>query len=83
MSLKPISAPKERNLSHIIDFGKYKGQTIRDILLLDPQYLLWAHENVERLKLSRAILVKAEIEAANIAEEMDDRREDYYYGVEW
>ncbi len=40
-----------------LDFGKFKGRTIEDILEEDggPGYLLWALENVERFETDKAI----------------------------
>ena len=32
-------------MARYINFGKYKGQTIEDLLQKDPKYLSWAIEN--------------------------------------
>lgn len=42
-----------------IPFGKYVFRSIRDILLLDPGYLLWAHENVRGFRLDSDVLKDA------------------------
>lgn len=36
----------------LIDFGKYRGQSVPDVIRSDPQYLLWAHNNTDRFKLT-------------------------------
>lgn len=36
----------------VFDFGKHKGLTVGEVLEVDPGYVLWAHENTERLRLS-------------------------------
>jgi broad specificity phosphatase PhoE len=33
--------------TYIFTFGKYKGETYRDIREIDPRYILWADENVK------------------------------------
>jgi hypothetical protein len=38
-----------------IDFGKYKGRTVEDVLNEDAKYLLWAMENVDRFEVDAAI----------------------------
>ncbi len=40
-----------------LDFGKFKGRTIEDILEEDggPGYLLWALETVERFEVDKAL----------------------------
>ncbi|MBN2796449.1 MAG: hypothetical protein JXR88_13640 [Clostridia bacterium] len=42
-------------LEDYIDFGKYKGSSIKHILETDKNYLKWANENVKSLKLSREV----------------------------
>ncbi len=32
-------------LSDVLDFGKYKGEQVEDLLDDDPQYLAWCHDN--------------------------------------
>lgn len=43
---KPIS------LSSKMYFGKYKGETIEDIIENDPQYVDWCLENVKHFSLN-------------------------------
>lgn len=31
---------------YLMPFGKYKGEFIADILVEDPDYLIWASENI-------------------------------------
>lgn len=61
---------KRVGLRHKIDFGKYKGKTVKTILDEDPSYLIWAHEQTERLKLRSDIYKKA----IEFQEEIDSER---------
>ena len=38
-----------------LDFGKYRGRVVEDVLVEDPAYLLWAMENVERFNVDNAL----------------------------
>ncbi len=43
----------------ILTFGKYRGETIREVLDNDPQYLVWLHENSEHFELGWELLEEA------------------------
>lgn len=43
-------------LSEKLTFGKYKGKTVADVLIEDPSYLVWAHNNVDFFKVSTELL---------------------------
>ncbi|HEX4112735.1 MAG TPA: hypothetical protein VH020_09390 [Stellaceae bacterium] len=43
------------DLDTVLDFGRYKGRTVEDVLADDPRYLLWAMENVERFEVDKAV----------------------------
>lgn len=43
----------------VIGFGRYKAETIQDILDNDPQYLVWLHENTD-FELGHELLEEAE-----------------------
>lgn len=65
-SSAPSSEPQMKTLRIIDDldymflFGKNSGQTVRQILITNPQYLLWIHDNViQGLRLSPELLNKA------------------------
>lgn len=47
--------PRSYDLDSALDFGKYKGRTVEDVLDEDPAYLLWALENVERFETDKAV----------------------------
>lgn len=36
-----------RDKKFVMPFGKYKGESIADVMEMDPNYLLWAHENTD------------------------------------
>ena len=38
-----------------LDFGKYRGKTVEDVMDEDAGYLLWALENVERFETDKAV----------------------------
>lgn len=50
-----------------IHFGKYAGRTYQWVLQTDPQYLQWAHENVQGffLSLEQQCEVRTAVEVAN------------------
>lgn len=39
------------DLDSVMDFGKYKGHTVQDVIQVDPVYVMWAHDHVKRFKL--------------------------------
>ena len=43
----------------VLVFGKYKGESIQDVLDNDPQYLVWLHENNEFFELGWELLEEA------------------------
>lgn len=51
---EPISDRK-----HVLTFGKYQGDTIDDVLLDDPGYLVWLHNNTD-FELNDVLLDAAE-----------------------
>ena len=34
-----------------LTFGKYKGQLVEDVIQKDPEYFVWAHNNIEWFEL--------------------------------
>jgi len=42
----------------IIGFGKYRGQTVSELIKNNPSYLLWVQENVPFASLSAEVLAK-------------------------
>lgn len=47
------------NLKSNMNFGKYSGLTIKEILSRDPSYLIWAFENIEWFELDKEVLDEA------------------------
>lgn len=43
------------DLDDVMDFGKYKGKSVEDVLEEDPSYLLWLLENSERFEVDDAL----------------------------
>jgi hypothetical protein len=60
-----------RSLNDILDFGKYKGMSIKDVYKIDASYLLWAIENINRFDLPEELELRIE-------EKADEERHDYY-----
>lgn len=44
------------NWSDKLTFGKYKGETIESVSTRDPQYLIWANDNVNAFNLDFQVL---------------------------
>lgn len=40
----------------VISFGKYKGQTVQEVMNDDPDYLIWAYENIVEFDLDAQVL---------------------------
>jgi len=56
---------------HIFSFGKYKGWTANDVILEDPQYIIWCAENIEWLDCTTDFY--------ELARELADDINEYYY----
>jgi len=39
-------------------FPKYKGKTVKEIVEIDPQYIVWLSENIEGLTIQSEVLQK-------------------------
>ena len=46
---------KELGLDDILDFGKYKGEKISEVLLKDAQYIEWCMWNIPTFILSNEV----------------------------
>lgn len=67
------AAMKSAGFDYIIDFGKYKGKTLGDILDTDYSYILWLR-NIGILKLDKK-LIDAALEEQN--------EDDHYDWGDW
>lgn len=45
------------DINQKLNFGKYKGYTIRDICNFDPNYLLWVNTNIRFAEISDELLL--------------------------
>lgn len=50
----------------VMTFGRYKGRTIEEMLEEAPDYLCWAHENIDWFVLEPGVLEEACENAANL-----------------
>lgn len=56
-SPQPQSFRTISDVNEILTFGKHSEQSIKDILIQDPQYIIWIHDNVIRnLRFSQTII---------------------------
>lgn len=62
ISEKKIDEAKVYSLDTTLDFGQYRGQTVREVLNHNSKYLIWMKDHVPRFKID-AELVEA-LEAA-------------------
>ena len=46
--------------NHILTFGKYKGETVGDVLDFNGPYLVWLHQNSDFFELGHELLEEAE-----------------------
>lgn len=60
-------------------FGKHKGKTLTQVMVIDPSYLLWAHENVDFFKLDDRLLKIAKIAATDRPRKSYQRRDSMSY----
>ena len=51
---------KKYKMGSVLDFGKYKGEKVRDIIDNDPGYILWCIANVEWFTCTSAVKDNAE-----------------------
>ena len=54
-----------RDRDTVLAFGKYKGESIADVMEENPQYLVWLHNNSEYFELHADLLEECE-EGADI-----------------
>lgn len=61
MSRSTPIQPREpvTDVNHVMTFGRYRGDTVQDILDNDPHYLVWVHSNTD-FELGHELLEQAE-----------------------
>jgi hypothetical protein len=57
------------DMRYVLPFGRYKGETIAQVLKDDPFYLVWANDEVDWLDLDHKILELAENNGKEIHED--------------
>jgi len=75
---------KEYELEDIINFGKYNGSTIKEIvnasiLYRNGNYLIWCSENIPNFKLSDTV---KKYYRKKLGEKRENNYEENYYGKE-
>lgn len=66
-------------MTYVLPFGKYKGHTVGDVLTINPDWLLWAEENVSWFRLTDKVRNIAESCSDNIYREAVDLMEGFLY----
>lgn len=64
-----------------LDFGKYKGMTIKEVIDDDPEYLVWCLDNVNFFDVSENVLQL--IENAQIENDFREAMYDYLDDDPW
>lgn len=67
----------------VLTFGKFRGESIADILETEPQYLVWLHDNSDFFELDHILLDEAELLAQNARAVTDFVRESQRDFYEW
>jgi hypothetical protein len=55
-----------------LSFGKHRGKTLGEVIKVDPQYLIWANENVSFFQLTPDQLIRCE-EGSKKGSKKEDR----------
>lgn len=60
IEIKSINKPKNGvyDVETIIGFGKYKNLEVCDIIDINPNYLIWAIQNIDKFKLNEVAIKK-------------------------
>ena len=56
MMVRVVGALKLRKKKDVIDFGKYKGQTVKHVFDNNPRYLSWMVNNTNRTDFKKKFL---------------------------
>ena len=46
-----------RSITNVLEFGKYKGKTVQEVMIQDVNWLHWALQNIPEFKLNRNALL--------------------------
>lgn len=69
-----------RDWSDKMDFGKFKGQTVRQVFEYDATYLWWAMMNTDRTDFSKDVKEAVQKRTEEIEAERWDEYEDLCWG---
>ena len=45
----------------VLWFGKHKGQTVKEVLNEDAQYLYWAYQNIDNIQMDEKLLKEIDV----------------------
>lgn len=74
-----LSNAKRLNEGDIMPKGKYKGRTIIEILVSDPQYILWAQNAMNDITFNENTLSRASVKAKQKEDDFFRRRKKIDY----
>lgn len=63
-------------------FGKYKGRAVIEVLVSDPQYIIWVNNNVKHVKFNDTIISRANSKAKQKENDFYRRRQNIDYDEE-
>ena len=58
--------------NYVFQFGKYKSLLVTEVLETDPQYILWAAENVSHFSPTEEVLAEARFACDVNIDEIED-----------
>lgn len=50
---------------YTINFGKYKGKKVREVISLSPSYILWCENNFEGVNFEASVIKQCEEKLSN------------------
>lgn len=74
-----LSNAKRLNEGDIMPKGKHKGRTIIEILVSDPQYILWAQNAMNDITFNENTLSRASVKAKQKEDDFYRRRKKIDY----
>jgi len=71
---------KSYGLSDAVPFGKHKGKKIKEVVSKNPQWIIWANENIPSFRVSHRAFKMAE---DNYSEQMSESWDKAFEYQEW
>lgn len=68
------SKKTQYNEGDVLTFGKYKGRSVIEVLVSDPQYIIWVNNNVHNVIFKEETINRAIVKAKQKEDEFYRRR---------